>query len=51
MKTLIINGKVKAAGSHKAMIRQSARIIKQEKIENPTVVLTEGFITQLEKCI
>ena len=51
MKTLIINGKPKAAGSHKAMIRQSARIIRQEKIENPVITLVEGVITQLEKAV
>lgn len=47
MKTLIINGQPKAAGNPEAMDRAKTRILRKQKLENPSVVLTEGIIFKL----
>jgi hypothetical protein len=49
MKTLIINGKLEATGEPDAMDRAKTRILRKKKLENPSVVLTEGIIFLLEE--
>lgn len=49
MKTLIINGKLEAAGNNKAMIQTASRLIRKRKLENPVVSLTDGIVFKLEK--
>jgi len=49
MKTLIINGKIEAAGHTKSLLRTATRIIRKEKLINPSIKLTEGIVFKLEK--
>lgn len=49
MKTLIINGKLEAAGDQKSLLRAATRIIKKKKLKNPSVYLIENIIFELEK--
>ena len=49
MKTLIINEKVIAAGHSKSLLRVATRIIRKQKLINPSIRLTEGFILKLIK--
>lgn len=49
MKTLIINGKLEAAGEQKSLIRAATRIIRKKKLNDPSVRLTEGIVFKLEE--
>jgi hypothetical protein len=49
MKTLVINEQVRAAGHAKSLLRTATRIIRKEKLVNPSIRLIEKIIFKLEK--
>ena len=51
MKTLVVNGKPKAAGRTEALLRYVKRITRREKLVNPSISLKEGIIFELEKAV
>lgn len=50
MKTLIINGKIMAAGSSESLLRY-ARKITRRRDDNPEISLIKGIIFELEKAV
>lgn len=50
-KTMLINGKIEASGTPQSLLRQSARIIRQKKIEQPSISLIKGIIIKLEEAV
>lgn len=50
MKTLLINGKIMAAGSSESLLRY-ARKITRRRDDNPEISLIKGIIFELEKAV
>jgi len=51
MKTLIINGKIEAAGTPEALLRYAKRVIRKDKLKDPDIKLIKGIIWQLEQAV
>lgn len=48
MKTLIINGRNVAAGSSDSLLRYAKRVVRKEKMKDPSISLIKGIIFKLE---
>ena len=51
IQTLMINGIPTATGRPDSLLRYARRIIRRQKLENPTVTLTKGVLLELEKAV
>lgn len=51
MKTLVINGKVEAAGTPEALLRYAKKIVRKGKLKNPDISLIRGIVFKLEEAV
>ena len=51
MKTLMINGKLEAAGTPEALVRYARKLIRKQKLQNPDISLIRGIIFKLEEAV
>lgn len=51
MKTLVINGELKAAGSPTSLLRYARKLVRKNKLENPSISLIRGMIFKLEDAV